>query len=103
MCVAKLPGDQVGIVPVTGWEIEKEEVRDRRKGGGGADVANRERTTADPAIFIRGAGKEGLRPHRVYIRTLDGGQEEQKDRDSYHFTIRSCVHRSQIHAKRYHT
>ena len=111
-CVAELTGDfVVCIVPVAGWEIEKEEreERDRRKSGG-ADVANRERT-ADAVIFIRRAGKSTSprepRRHRlrlVYIRTLDGGQKKaQKDGEecnnltASHFTIRPCVHKLRHH------
>ena len=87
-CVAELTGDFLVFVPVAGWEIEKEK-RDRRKSGG-ADVAlaKRERTADVAVIFIRGgAGKSTSprgrrrRPRLVYIRTLDGGQKEQKDRE----------------------
>ena len=108
-CVAELTGDfVVCIVPVAGWEIEKEEreERDRRKSGG-ADVALAKRERTGAVIFIRGgAGKSTSprgrrrRPRLVYIRTLDGGQKEQKDREeecvilttSQSDQIRPCVH-----------
>ena len=106
--VATLTGKSF-VVPVTGLEIDREGRRGRRsESGGGADVANRERTAADAAvIFMREAGiatsPQPTPPTCLHslAHWMSAKRRQIKGTERVNFTCRICG--SNLNSLRHHT